>query len=117
VAVEALSKFEHDAISALSASDEQCDILLAQLARATCSSRDYTGVGLYTRLTIDPDAPRLDRTRWRIEDMPRGHAEHPDVPAGIGLILWLKDGHMSCLESYTYEGSWPEDECLIRLAT
>jgi hypothetical protein len=115
--VEALSKFEHDAIRALSASDRQCEILLAQLAQATCSSRDYTGVGLYTELAVNSNAPTLDKTRWKIEDMPSGYATHPDVPAGIGLILWLKDGHISCLECYTYDGSWPNDESLILLAT
>ena len=115
--MEALSKFERDAIAAVAASDAQRDILLAQLAQATCASRDYTGVGLYTELSVSPDAPKLNEARWKIEDMPAGHAEHPDIPEGIGLILWVKDGHISCLESYTYDGRWPDDESLIRPAT
>ena len=115
--MEQLSKFEREAITSIALSDRQREIVLAQLAFTKCASRDYTGVGLYTKLQVDPAAPKLDEDRWRIEDTPHGHAEHPAVPAGIGLILWLKGGYISCLESYTYEGSWPEDESLFRLAT
>ena len=115
--MEVLSKFEREAIAAISASDSQRDIFLAQLAQTSCASRDYTGVGLYTELSVNPVTPKLDESRWKIEDMLHRHAEHPDVPEGIGLILWIKDGYISCLESYTYDGCWPDDESLIRLAT
>jgi len=115
--MEPLSKFEQDAIRAICASDARRDVFLAQLASAKCKSREYTGVGLYTNLVVCPDAPKLDESRWKIEDMPTGHAEHPDVPAGIGFILWLENGYIECLESYTYDGRWPDDESLIRPAT
>jgi hypothetical protein len=115
--MEDLSAYEHKAIAAIAASDSQRDVMLAQLATAKCISRDYTGVGLYTELHVDPSSPKLDEARWKIEDMPKGDAEHPNLPAGAGLILWVKDGYISCLESYTYEGSWPENESLFRLAT
>src|SRR5690606_10013283 len=105
------------AIEAIAASDPQKDVILAQLATAKCASRDYTGVGLYTELAVSPAAPLMDEARWMIEDMPKGHAEHPQVTDGVGLILWVKDGYISCLESYTYEGRWPEDESSFRLAT
>ncbi|MEG3193964.1 hypothetical protein SNE32_17215, partial [Lysobacter sp. D1-1-M9] len=97
--------------------DRQQETVLAQLAKTMCASRDYTGVGLYTELQVDPSVPKLDEARWKIEDMPKGHAEHPDLPAGAGLILWVKGGYISCLESYTYDGSWPKDESLFRLTT
>jgi hypothetical protein len=115
--MENLSEFEHAAITTVTLSDPQREIVLAQLALTTCVSLDYSGVGLYTELQVDPAAPMLDEARWKIEDMPKGHAEHPDLPVGAGLILWIKDGCISCLESYTYEGSWPRDESLFRLAT
>lgn len=115
--MEQLSKFEHEAIATIALSDSQREIVLAQLALAMCVSRDHTGVGLYSELQVDAAAPKLDKARWRIEDMPKGHAEHPELPAGAGLILWVKDGYICCLESYTYGGSWPKDESLFRLAT
>jgi len=114
--MEDLSEFERRAIATLASADAQGDVILAQLTTARCTSRDYTGVGLYTELQVDPGAPTLDESRWQIEDMPHGTAEHPEVPAGAGLILWVKDGRISCLEAYTYEGSWPKDEPLFRLA-
>ena len=115
--MEQLSDFEREAIATIALADSQREIVLAQLAMTTCASRDYTGVGVYTELLVDPSAPVLDEARWKIEDMPKGHAEHPELPAGAGLILWVKDGYITCLESYTYEGSWPQDESLFRLAT
>jgi hypothetical protein len=61
--MEELSGYEHEAIAKIALSDAQRDIVLAQLAKATCISRDYTGVGLYTKLYIDPSAPKLDEAR------------------------------------------------------
>ena len=115
--MEELSAYERRAIEAIASSDLQGDVILAQLAATKCASRDYTGVGLYTELVVEPGAPLLDEARWKIEDMPKGHAEHPELPDGAGLILWAKDVYISCLESYTYDGSWPQDESLFRLVT
>ena len=114
--MEQLSEFERKAISAIALGDTQREIILAQLATASCASRDYTGVGLYTELFVDPAAPKLDENRWKIEDMPKGHADHPDLVAGAGLILWVSDGYIACLESYTFDGDWPKDESLFRVA-
>jgi hypothetical protein len=115
--MEQLSEFEREAIAALAVSDPQRDAILSQLSCATCASRDYTGVGRYTEIAVAADAPKLDEARSRAADAPSVFAEHPEVPAGVGLILWLENGYISCLESYTYEGSWPQDESLFRLAT
>jgi|SRR4249919_1065282 len=114
--MEKLSEFERQAISAMALGDPQREIILAQLETALCASRDYTGVGLYTDLWVAPDAPKLNENRWRIEDMPKAHADHPDLVAGVGFILWVSDGYIACLEAYTYDGDWPQDESLFRLA-
>jgi len=111
-----LSQFERTFISALAQPDPQREILLAQLQVAAVVSRDYTGVGLYTELTVPQTAPRLDEARGGHEDMPQCSGEHPELPSGAGFILWLKDGYISCLESYTYDGSWPANENLFRPA-
>ena len=111
-----LSNFERTFLAALAQPDRQRDIILAQLESATVVSRDYTGVGLYTELSVPATAPRLDEARCSHEDMPQCSGEHPDLPAGAGFILWLKDGYISCLESYTYDGSWPVNEDVFRPA-
>ena len=111
-----LSNFEKAFITAIAESDPQRALILAQLQVATVASRDYTGVGLYTELWVPASAPKLDQARWKIEDMPKCSGEHPDLPAGAGFILWVKDGFISCLESYTYDGSWPANEDLFKPA-
>ena len=115
--MDQLSLYEVEAIKVVSSSGNQSEILLAQLVKAQCASRDYTGVGLYTNIIVDSTAPTLNLDYWKIEDFPNGYAEHPELPAGIGIILWLKDGYMTCLESYTYEGEWPKNEALFRVST
>jgi hypothetical protein len=111
-----LSNFERKFIATMAKPDRQREIILAQLQVATVASRDYTGVGLYTELSVPESAPLLDEARWKIEEMPQCSGEHPDLPAGAGFILWLKAGYISCLESYTYDGSWPTNEDLFRPA-
>lgn len=114
--MDQLSPYELEAIRVVSSGTNQSEILLAQLAQAKCALRDYTGVGLYTKIIVDSAAPKLNLDYWKIEDFPKGYAEHPELSAGIGIILWLKDGYMTCLESYTYEGEWPKDEALFRFS-
>jgi hypothetical protein len=111
-----LSDYEKRSILAIAGADRESEIMLAQFAAASVTLRDYTGVGLYTHLSIPQTCPSLDVTRWKIEDMPKGHAFHPDLEAGAGLILWLKDGYITCLESYAFGGDWPSYECLFKLA-
>ena len=110
-----LSTYEYEAIKTMAVNSSQPDILLAQLALADCVSRDYTGVGLSTNIVLDPAAPRLNGELWKIEDMPKAYVQHPELDAGAGVILWLKDGYMSCLESYTHGGDWPSDVSLFKI--
>ena len=114
--MEQLSQYEFEAITQLARSDKRTEILLRQLEKALCFSRDYTGVGLYTKIYVDPAAPKLDENRWKIQDMPKGHAEHPNLPLGASIILWIDGGYIACLESYTNEGNWPHDESLFRVS-
>ena len=112
-----LSPYELEAIRTISLDTSYHEILLAQLAKARCGAREYTGVGLYTKILVDAAAPKLNIDLWKIEDLPKGYAEHPDLAAGVSIILWLKDGYMTCLESYSHEGDWPKNESLFRIAT
>lgn len=115
--MERLSAFEYQAVDTLVRSDPEREVLLAQLAVAKVSSRDYTGVGVYVDISIPSTAPKVDLARWKIEDMLIGHADHPTLTAGAGLILWLQNGLITCLEAYTYEGDWPDDETLFRVVS
>ena len=84
----------------------------AQLAHATVSQREHTGVGFFTTFSIPPDAP----VSHDLPDTELGgvSAEHPDVRYGVGFILFIRRGAVACLEAYTYDDPWPEDESKFR---
>ncbi len=63
------------------------ETLEEQLRSATVKNRDYTGVGVYTKLAIDPNTPRLGRASRYIEETTKVHLTHPSLSAGAGAIL------------------------------
>ena len=85
----------------------------AQLAHASVSQREHTGVGFFTTFSVPADAPvRHDLPDTELGDI---RAEHPDVRYGVGFILFIRRGTVSCLEAYTYDDPWPEDESKFRV--
>ena len=76
-----LSDFEQRVLDALVKSDPERETLQAQLAEATVLNRDYSGVGLFTKLAVPESAPRLQDPGRYIEKIPKLHLEHPDLTA------------------------------------
>ncbi len=105
-----LSTFEKSVITALIKGDSESELISEQLKDATVKKRDYTGVGLYTDLQINENAPRLNKTSRFIEEVPKAHLDHPELSAGAGAMLWITDGLISTLECYAYDEQWPKDE-------
>ena len=110
------SDFEKKVLSEIASADTERNTLLAQVELADVTKREDTGVGFYSHLSLPKNAPRLSSRRWKIEDMPKAHGAHPQLEAGAGFILWIKDGFMTCLEGYTYGGKWPSDEKKFKLS-
>ena len=108
-----LSNFEIAVLDALIEGDSEEGIIRQQLAAVSVVERDYTGVGLYTNLNVSEDSPLLSKNNRYIEEAPKIHLEHPELDAGAGALLWFKDGKVSTLECYTYEGDWPKNEGLF----
>lgn len=104
------SDFEKLVLSAIIEGDPEQVTLAQQLAFATVAERDYTGVGLYTKLLVDLKVPRLAHSSRYIEKIPKVHLTHPGLPDGAGALLWITDGRADTLECYTYNGEWPSDE-------
>ena len=80
----------------------------AQLAHATISKRERTGVGFYTNFALPPAAripPDLANT-----ELGGVGARHPELSCGAGFILFVRDGVVSFLEGFTYDDPWPPDE-------
>lgn len=110
-----LSEFEQSVLDILIEGDPEEGIIKQQLVDASVIDRDYTGVGLYTNIMVSVDTPLLSKTNRPIEEIPKIHLEHPELEAGAGVLLWFKEGRVSTLECYTYEGEWPDNEYLFTI--
>lgn len=110
-----LSNLERAVLSEMARHDAERDTLEKQIAAAKVVERDYTGVGLYTKLELTCEVPLLKTPNRLIEDYPKLHLNHGSLEAGAGVILWLDKGMVSTIEFYTYAGDWPSDEDAFRL--
>ena len=81
-----LSEFEKSVIAAVIKDDSEKEIISEQLKNATVKERDYTGVGLYTELQINHNAPKLSKSSRYIEEVPKVHLDHPQLSAGAGAM-------------------------------
>src|SRR5258708_6907126 len=61
-------------------------------------SREYTGVGSFTRFQHDDSEPAASEPQLGLN-----HAEiHvPTVPSGLGAVLFCRGDHPTCLELFT----------------
>ena len=86
---------------------EPYDTIREQLAYASVSSRESTGVGFFTHFTIPAEAPvRRDLRSAELGDV---GAQIPDLPDGAGFLLFIRDGVISFLEGYAYgDAAWPD---------
>lgn len=112
-----LSEFEKMVLSSLIKGDPEVKIILAQLIDAVVVERDYTGVGLYTKIKVSENSPLLSKSNRYIEEAPKTHLKHPNLEVGAGVILWFDEGKVSTLECYAYDGDWPKDESLFTVST
>lgn len=112
-----LSDFEKMVLEALILGDPEERIIREQLASAKVTDRDYTGVGLYTKIVVCKSAPVLRKCNRHIEETPKTYLQHPNLEAGAGALLWFDSGKVSILECYTYDGDWPTDEALFSISS
>ena len=85
---------------------EQFDVVRQQLAHATVSKREFSGVGFFTNFAVPTDAHvRRDLPPMEIGDV---GAEFPSLQHGAGFLLFIRDGVVSMLEGFTYDEAWPE---------
>jgi hypothetical protein len=92
---------------------EPFDTIRAQLANASVSQREFTGVGFFTHFAIPPDAEvRRDLTSGELGPLT---ADHPQMENGAGFILFVREGVISFLEGYSHgDTPWPADSSEFR---
>ena len=78
--------------------------LRAQLASATVTRRELTGVGFFVDFTIADTAPRAPARRLRFGDV---HAAIDGLQHGAGFVVLVDDGVLRELEAFSYDEPWP----------
>jgi hypothetical protein len=81
--------------------------LREQLAHVDVTSREFTGVGFFTNLSLPANAPvRRDISSTAVTGV---GATIPQLEHGAGFVLFVRDGIASMLEGYTYgDAAWPD---------
>ncbi|WP_029416558.1 hypothetical protein [Brevundimonas bacteroides] len=96
-----LSPLEYAAASLIARqiSSDGGDSLLAQLATARVTSREFTGYGFFTYFDVDRSQPKAD-----VSGSPAGWAESLVGPQRYPLqfLLYVEDGFAKMIEAYSY---------------
>jgi len=85
--------------------------LRAQAAKARFIKRECTGVGDFCHFEVPSEAPIL-KGDFEIDDV---DAELEGLAHGAGFVLFIRDGRLDVLESYTYDEPWPRDVVNFKL--
>lgn len=107
-----LNEMERRALEMLLAGDKpELALLRAQLNAATVASRKYTGVGLFTRLSVPAKLPRVRERRLVLSDL---YAEVAGIEHDAGFVLFVNDGAIDVLECHIVDDHWPDDATMRR---
>ena len=104
---------ERRALEMLLAGDNaELGVLRAQLNAATVASREFTGVGFFTELSVPAELPRVKRrTRLVLSDV---YAEVSGLEHEAGFVLFVDNGAIVCLECFIVDDHWPDDATMRR---
>lgn len=103
--VVSFEKFEDAVMQKILEEDTSVNrILREQYKKAQVSSRDFTGVGFYTKFHLPENIVKVtEPVEYAYGDV------SCDLNGSIlcGFILFIENGIMICLEGYTYREFWP----------
>jgi hypothetical protein len=98
----------------LDGADPALAVLRQQLEYIKVAKRENTGVGFYTKFTIQERAPRLGEGKsFKFGDVV---AEIEGLKHGAGFLLFITDGALDELEGYCYDEAWPKEVIGFKLA-
>jgi hypothetical protein len=86
--------------------------LREQYKRATVTSRDYSGVGVFTEFSVPAEVARVTPPNFTISDV--GY-ELAGVQNGGGVVLFVRDGALAMLELFNWTDDWPREDVLTSL--
>ena len=73
-------------------------VLRTQLERLHVLSREFTGVGSFTNFLCEDSESPISEQQLGLN----GLISMPDVPNGMGAVLFCRDYRPVCLETFTY---------------
>jgi len=100
-------KLEQEAMRLLlDGDDDTLALLREQMKHVVTIRREYTGCGSYAHFTFDSNCPRLlGKPSFVFGDVV---CEVDGVDGGGGFVLFVKDGVLEVLETYSFDSFWPE---------
>jgi len=101
-------KFESEVMSYIVNEEPKIsDALKRQYKSAKIISREFTGVGFFTRYAIEDKILKVPNEFKTLGNL---QVSFKDLKYGAGFVLFIVDGLISMLEGYTNAGElWPED--------
>lgn len=81
------------------------DALRVQLNECRIKSREFTGVGFFTRIVV-PERLAVVGLERVVLSGPRATIDGLDD--GAGFVLFVENGMIDTLEGFTYVGPWPD---------
>ena len=108
-----LNQMERRALEMLLAGDnDELAVFRAQLSATTVASREFTGVGFFTRLSVPAELPGVKgRAHMVISDL---CAEVSGLEHEASFLLFMEDGAIDVLECAIVDDHWPVDATLRR---
>ena len=88
-------------------------ILRDQLRGARVGSIELSGTGFFADIEVAADAPRVVPPDFAGGD---AKIQLDGLPVEAGCVLFVRGGHLSMLEGYTYEGEWEEDTLVLAVS-
>jgi hypothetical protein len=101
-------KLENDVIrEIINEIPEYSEKLLYQYENSEIVNRVFTGHGFYTYYNIKSNLYSLGKDI----NLALGNigANSNSMKHGVGFVLFIKNGNISCLEGYAYDEPWPDD--------
>jgi len=100
-------KLEQEAMRLLlDGDDDTLALLREQMKHVVTIRREYTGGGSYAHFTFDSNCPRLPgNASFSFGDVV---CEVDGVDGGGGFVLFVNDGVLDFLETYSFDSFWPE---------
>ncbi len=82
------------------------EALRLQIEGGSVRSREFTGVGFFTKLSPSHGARRAPTQRDRLH-IGGVYADIPGLRNGAGFILFVTNGYLDLLEGFCYDEAWP----------